>query len=149
MNVFLIILALLLAALSLVLLRKRLDLLRRIPELRKQCEKAELENAQLKQALSDRERKEVKRFEQLEHDLRASIGVIVGFSSLLRETLDTDARSQTVPVRKSADAIHQSAAKALRIIDAASAEYAQQRPKPLEKETDRSASGDIEAYHSR
>jgi signal transduction histidine kinase len=115
------ILVLISAALVAFLLKARIKLLKRIAELTQQCDKAQLEISQLRQAVSLRDREESDRFSRLEHDLRSSLSGIVGFSSLLKESLEKDSKPETLLLLKSTQAIQQSAAKTLSILEAAAA----------------------------
>jgi len=91
---------------------------RRLAKLAEQYEKAESEKASLTQTLSLRESEENERIYRLEHDVKSSLGVILGFSSLLRELVEHD--SGTPPVTlKNINAIHQAATKILQTIDKA------------------------------
>jgi signal transduction histidine kinase len=78
------------------------------------------EKARLKQELALRDTQQAEKLTRLEHDLRSSLTGIVGFSSLLKETLQDSDRDTSV--LKSAAAIHLSATRTLAIIDAAVAE---------------------------
>jgi predicted negative regulator of RcsB-dependent stress response len=97
----------------------KVKLLRRLDHLSRQYQKAELEKTQLREAFANRAGKEMERFSRLEHDLRSSISVIVGFSSLLREQAEKNQKEQASLVLKGSSAIHQAAEKTLRILDAA------------------------------
>jgi hypothetical protein len=98
--------------------RTNRKIVRRLAKLAEQCEKAESDKASLAQTLSLRESEENERIFRLEHDVKSSLGVILGFSSLLRELVEHD--SGTPPVAlKNINAIHQAATKILHTIDAA------------------------------
>ena len=106
----------------------RVKLLRRLDRLNQQYEQAELEKSHLHQVFASRASEEVERFARLEHDLRSSISVIVGFSSLLREFAEKSQNEQPALLLKGSSAIHQAAEKSLRILDAAvTSEQANQR----------------------
>jgi signal transduction histidine kinase len=91
---------------------------RRLAKLAEQCAEAESAKASLTQTLSVRESEENERIFRLEHDVKSSLGVILGFSSLLRELVEHD--SGTPPVAlKNINAIHQAATKILQTIDEA------------------------------
>jgi len=92
---------------------------RRCAELTERCEKAQMENLRLNQALSVRESGEVERLSRLEHDLRSTISVINGFSALIQESAEKDPSPSPSLLLKGASAIQQSTAKALRILEAA------------------------------
>jgi signal transduction histidine kinase len=92
---------------------------RRHAELTKRCQEAELEKSRLEQALAACEAEHGQHLARLEHDLRSSISVIVGFSSILTEEAEGDHGVQPSLVLKSASAIQQSARKSLQILDAA------------------------------
>jgi signal transduction histidine kinase len=97
----------------------RVKLLRRFDRLKQQYEQAELEKSHLHQAFASRANDEAERLGRLEHDLRSSISVIVGFSSLLREFAEKSPNEQPALLLKGSSAIHQAAEKTLRILDAA------------------------------
>jgi hypothetical protein len=98
--------------------RTNRKIMRRLAKLAEQCEMAESENTSLTRTLSLRESEENERIYRLEHDVKSSLGVILGFSSLLRELVEHD--SGTPPVAlKNINAIHQAATKILQTIDAA------------------------------
>jgi signal transduction histidine kinase len=105
------------AAALLSLLRSR-KLGRRVTDLAAQCAKAESDKASLIQTLSILDTEENERIFRLEHDVKSPLGVILGFSSLLRESLEQDAGTPSLPL-KNINAIHQAATRILQIIDAA------------------------------
>jgi signal transduction histidine kinase len=113
------ILGLAVGVLMVVWIRGRNRLLGRIDALVQECERAELERSQLRQALSSRDHEETERLLRLEHDLRSSISGVVGFSSLLKESIEKDSSQGSRLLLKSANAIHQSATRTLNILDAA------------------------------
>jgi signal transduction histidine kinase len=115
--------AMALVALTGLLLWKRVRIARRLAEAFQQCEKIELERSRLERALALREAEEGERFARLEHDLRSSISVIVGFSSILVEEADKHLGPQPPLLLKSASAIQQSARKSLLILEAAAANH--------------------------
>jgi signal transduction histidine kinase len=95
----------------------RTKLNRRLADLSARWEQAQLENSRLGQALSARESGEMERFSRLEHDLRSTISVITGFSALIKESLEQAAGPSPLLLLKSANAIQESATKALRILE--------------------------------
>jgi len=97
----------------------KVQLLRRLDRLNRQYEQAELEKSDLHRAFAGRASEEAERLSRLEHDLRSSISVIVGFSSLLREFAEKSPNEQPPLLLKGSSAIHQAAEKTLRILDAA------------------------------
>ena len=115
--------AMALTALSGFLLWNRARIERRLAAAFLQCEKIELERSRLEQALALREAEESERFGRLEHDLRSSISVIVGFSSILVEEADKHLGPHPPMLLKSASAIQQSARKSLLILEAAAANH--------------------------
>lgn len=104
---------------AMVLWRANRKNLRRLASLTAQCEKAESENASLARALSLRAAEEDERFSRLEHDLKSPLGVILGFSSLLLESIEPNP-IEAAGSRKSITAIHKAATKILEIVDARS-----------------------------
>jgi signal transduction histidine kinase len=119
MAILSLILVLLSAVCIALLLRERAKLLHRIAELGPNCE-------QLKRELAFRDHEEAERIARLEHDLRSSISGIVGFSALLKESLEQDTTQQSPLLLKSANTIHQSATKTINILEAmASGQYDQ------------------------
>jgi signal transduction histidine kinase len=98
--------------------RTNRQIARRLADLAEQCEKAESDRAGLLRTLSLRDSEENERISRLEHDVKSSLGVILGFSSLLRESAEQDAGRSSLPL-KNINAIHQAATKIVRIIDAA------------------------------
>jgi signal transduction histidine kinase len=98
--------------------RTNRKIVRQLAKVSEQWEKAESDKASLLRTLSLRETEENERIYRLEHDVKSSLGVILGFSSLLRESVEHD--SGTPPVAlKNINAIHQAATKILKTIDAA------------------------------
>jgi signal transduction histidine kinase len=93
-------------------------ILRRIAELDEQREKAESDKASLTQALCLHESEENERISRLEHDIKSSLGVILGFSSLLRELVENDPKTPPLPLN-SINGIQQAAKKILHTIEAA------------------------------
>ena len=80
---------------------------------------AESGKARLEQALALRETEENERISRLEHDLKSPLGVILGFSSLLREFAEENpGKLPPVPL-KSIHGIQQAARKMLQTIEAA------------------------------
>jgi len=148
MGILAFILALVSAILIALLLWERIKLLRRVAEMIEQCEKTERERSQTTQTLMSRDRDETERLARLEHDLRSSLSVIVGFSSVLVETLQKDLMNQSMLLLKSANAIHQSATKSLKIIEAvALGEYSPRRTEQITKEGNGSTNGNVESAH--
>jgi signal transduction histidine kinase len=113
------ILALASATLTAVSLWGRIRIGRCLAELTRRCEETESERSRLEQALAACEAEHGEHLARLEHDLRSSISVIVGFSAILIEQAEGDRSVQPALVLKSASAIQQSAQKSLRILDAA------------------------------
>jgi signal transduction histidine kinase len=125
------ILALSLATLTGFSLWGRIRIARRLEALARHCEKVESERSRLEEALVSSEAEHGERFAHLEHDLRSTISVIVGFASILAEQADGDRAPQPSLVLKSASAIQQSAQKSLRILDAADLEPGERRRQPV------------------
>jgi signal transduction histidine kinase len=98
--------------------RRNRGILRRLADLAAQCDQAESDKASLIQTLAIRNSEEDERICRLEHDIKSSLSVILGFSSLLREMVENDLRSPPLPL-KNINAIHQAATKILKTIDAA------------------------------
>jgi signal transduction histidine kinase len=105
------------STIALLLWWKNRNIARRLAYLMAQCEKAESDKESMLRTLSTREADENERIGRLEHDVKSPLGVILGFSALLRESLEADPRA-AVPL-KNIYAIHQSATKILQIVDAA------------------------------
>jgi signal transduction histidine kinase len=93
-------------------------IVQRLVDLTAQCEKAESDKAGLIRALSLRAHEENERISRLEHDVKSSLGVILGFSTLLMEAVEQDPRERPLPL-KNIQAIRQAATKILQIVDAA------------------------------
>jgi signal transduction histidine kinase len=106
------------SAIALLSLRRSRKLGRRVTDLAAQCAKAESDNASLIQTLSLLDSEENERISRLEHDVKSSLGVILGFSSLLRESVEQDPGTRPLPL-KNINAIHQAATKILQVIDGA------------------------------
>ena len=130
-------------------LRERKRLLQSSAELLRRCEKAELERAMLEDALSRGEREHAERFSRLEHDLRSSISIAVGFASLLKESVSKDSEPQPYLLLKSANGILESISRSLKILDAAAPDSESREEAALFKKGDESSRGDLEAFHSR
>jgi signal transduction histidine kinase len=96
-----------------------LGLLARLHELVEHCEKADSENERLRNALSAREDRERARILRLEHDLKSPLGVILGFSMLLREYLEEHSAALPPLPARSINGIDQAAQKMVRIIESA------------------------------
>jgi signal transduction histidine kinase len=75
--------------------------------------------ADLVQALAAREMEHNQRILRLEHDLKSPLGVILGFSTLLRELMHDNLKEAPPAVLKSMNGIDQAARKMLQIIEAA------------------------------
>lgn len=91
---------------------------RRLADLAAQRDQAESDKASLIRTLSSRKSEEDERFSHLEHDIKSSLGVILGFSSLLRELVERNPGTPPLPL-KNINGIHQAATKILQTIDAA------------------------------
>jgi signal transduction histidine kinase len=107
------------SAIALLLWRSKGKLHARLADLVEHCEAADLENERLRTDLSAREDQERERIVGLEHDLKSPLGVILGFSMLLREYLE--GRSEDLPPLplRSINGIDQAAQKMVRIIESA------------------------------
>jgi signal transduction histidine kinase len=107
------------SAIALLLWRSKVKLHARLAELVEHCETADSENERLRSDLSTREDQERGRIGRLEHDLKSPLGVILGFSMLLREYLE--GRSEDLPPLplRSINGIDQAAQKMVRIIESA------------------------------
>jgi signal transduction histidine kinase len=106
------------SAIALLSLLRSRKLGRRVIDLAAQCAKAESDNASLIRTLSSLDSEENDRISRLEHDVKSSLGVILGFSSLLRESVEKDPGTPSLPL-KNINAIHQAATKILQIVDGA------------------------------
>jgi len=120
-----------------VLVWDRAKLSRRLAELSDRCQTAQLENSRLDQTRSASEAAEMERFLRLEHDLRSTISVIAGFSALIRESVEKDPSPSPLLLLKGANAIQQSTAKAVRILEAAAQDNPSDRRKGLALERTR------------
>jgi signal transduction histidine kinase len=105
------------SAIALLSWRRNRKIVRQLAALIAQCDQAESERASLIKAVSARHVEADERITRLEHDVKSPLGVILGFSALLRESLEHDPRAP-VPL-KNINAIHQAATKILQIVDAA------------------------------
>src|ERR1700722_4212867 len=105
------------AAIALLSWRKNRNLGRRVADLKAKCAEVESEKESLLRALSVLDSEENERIARLEHDVKSPLGVILGFSSLLRESVEQAPGTSTLPL-KNINAIHQAATKILEIIDA-------------------------------
>jgi signal transduction histidine kinase len=106
------------AAIALLSWRKNLNLGRRVADLKAKCAEVESEKESLLRTLSVLDNEENERIARLEHDVKSPLGVILGFSALLRESVEQAPGSLSLPI-KNINAIHQAATKILEIIDAA------------------------------
>jgi signal transduction histidine kinase len=97
----------------------RISVGRRLAELTGRYKHAESERSRLERQLAACHAEHGEHLGRLEHDLRSSIGVIVGFSSILIEQAEGGRSVQPSLVLKGANAIHQSAQNSLRILEAA------------------------------
>jgi signal transduction histidine kinase len=97
---------------------KNRSLGRRVADLKAQCAEVESEKESLLRTLSALDSEENERIACLEHDVKSPLGVILGFSSLLRESVEQAPGTPSLSL-KSINAIHQAATKILEIIDAA------------------------------
>ncbi|HTW63130.1 MAG TPA: hypothetical protein VME17_00885 [Bryobacteraceae bacterium] len=133
-----------------LLIRERSELSRRSQEFLRRREKAEQEKSELLELLSHRDRREAERFSRLEHDLRSSISIAVGFSSLLKESLDKGTELQPAFSLKCASGILESVTRTLKILDAAvSADCVLPNDERPIKESDESPRRSIAELHSR
>lgn len=106
------------SAIALYLWRTNLSLARRFAALTERYERTESENAVLRRALSAHRDQEGSRISRLEHDLRSPLGVIRGFSTLLKEFVEAHAKDLPgFPVR-TVSGIDQATEKMLQIIEA-------------------------------
>jgi|SRR5580658_4400700 signal transduction histidine kinase len=99
--------------------RTKRTIARRLARLAEQCEKAESDKASLARTLSLHESEENERISRLEHDLKSPLGVILGFSSMLRESIEQNPDQLPALPLKSINAIQKAAQKILTTIDAA------------------------------
>jgi signal transduction histidine kinase len=105
------------SAIAVYLWRNKVALSRQVRSLTESCRATEAENDRLKQSLSARDHAVDQRMSRLEHDLKSPLGVILGFSTLLREF----AQGQSLPALplRCISGIDQASRKMLRIIEAA------------------------------
>jgi signal transduction histidine kinase len=106
------------SAIALLSWRRSRKIGRRLADLAAHCEKTESDKASLIRKLSVLDSEENERISRLEHDVKSSLGVILGFSSLLRELVERDPGTSPLPL-KNINAIHQAATKILLTIDTA------------------------------
>src|SRR3984885_9888638 len=106
------------SAMALLSWRKNRNLARRLAALKAQCAEVESEKESLLRTLSALDGEENERIARLEHDVKSPLGVILGFSTLLRESVEQAPGTSSLPL-KNINAIHQAATKILEIIDAA------------------------------
>jgi signal transduction histidine kinase len=106
------------AAIALLSWRKNRNLGRRVADLKAKCAEVESEKESLLRTLSVLDSEENERIARLEHDVKSPLGVILGFSALLRESVEQAPGTPSLPI-KSINAIQQAATKILEIIDAA------------------------------
>ena len=97
---------------------KNRSLGRRVADLKAQYAEVESEKAGLLRTIAAQENEENQRIARLEHDVKSPLGVILGFSALLRESVEQAPGTSSLPL-KNINAIHQAATKILEIIDAA------------------------------
>jgi len=116
-ELILVLLAVASSATAVYLWHTKMALGREIRALRENCRTAESENARLRQLLSALQSAENGRIARLEHDLKSPLGVILGFSTLLREF----AEGQSLPALplRCISGMDQASRKMLQIIDAA------------------------------
>ena len=105
-------------AIALLSWRRSRKLAYRLTDLAAQCENAESDKARLEQALCILSTQENEWISRLEHDVKSSLSVILGFSSLLRDLVERDPGTHPLPL-KNIRAIHQAATTILQTIDAA------------------------------
>jgi signal transduction histidine kinase len=118
-SVILALLAAAASAIAVLLWRTKVSLHARLAELVEHCETADLENERLRNALSAREDQECGRVFRLEHDLKSPLGVILGFSMLLREYLEGLSGDLAPLPLRSINGIDQAAQRMVRIIESA------------------------------
>jgi signal transduction histidine kinase len=106
------------STIALLIWRRNRRIVRRLANLAAKCDQAESDKASLIRTFSIRNSEEDERFSRLEHDVKSSLGVILGFSSLLRELVEQNPGTAPLPL-KSINGIHQAATKILGTIDAA------------------------------
>jgi signal transduction histidine kinase len=106
-------------AIALFLWRGNVTLHSRLAEVAARCEQADSENERLRSALSAREAQERGRIFRLEHDLKSPLGVILGFSMLLREYIEGQSEGPPPLPLRSINGIDQAAQKMVRIIESA------------------------------
>jgi signal transduction histidine kinase len=107
------------AAIALRVWRNNVTLRARSAGLVERGEKADAENGRLRSDLSARDDRERERICRLEHDLKSPLGVILGFSMLLREYVEGRAEDLPPLPLRSINGIDQAARKMLRIIESA------------------------------
>jgi hypothetical protein len=107
------------SAIALLLWRSKVSLHARLAQLVEHCETADSENERLRSALSACEDRECGRIVRLEHDLKSPLGVILGFSMLLREYLERLYEDLPPLPFRSINGIDQAAHRMVRIIESA------------------------------
>jgi signal transduction histidine kinase len=118
------------SAIAVLLWRSKVSLQARLAELVEHCQTADSENERLRSALAAREDQECGRIFRLEHDLKSPLGVILGFSRLLRECLEGHSEDFPPLALRSINGIDQAAQRMVRIIESA----AEGAPSPAGRE---------------
>lgn len=106
------------SAMDLYLWRTSANLARRVAALKGRCECAESEKRALESALASLKSEENNRISRLEHDLRSPLGVIRGFSTLLKEFVENHAQDLPKFPLRTVNGIDQAVERMLRIIEA-------------------------------
>ena len=112
------------SAMALCFWRASAGLTRKLAALTARCEGAISDKAALPNEVSALENEDNGRISRLEHDLRSPLGVIRGFSMLLREFVDNNAQELPEFPLRAVNGIDQAAQRMLQIIEAAAGEPA-------------------------
>jgi signal transduction histidine kinase len=95
--------------------RRNRVIVRRLADLGAERDQADSDKQSLMRTIALRDGEEDERLFGLEHDIKSSLSIILGFSALLRESAEQDPRAFPFPL-KNIDAIHQAATKVLNTI---------------------------------
>lgn len=108
------------SAVAVFLGRSKVRLSANVSELAEHREKANVEHRRLTSALAAQQNQERGRIARLEHDLKSPLGVVLGFSRLLREYLEQHHQDLSPLPLTCMDGIDQAAQKMMQIVESAS-----------------------------
>ena len=107
------------SAIAAWLWRGKTTLAARLGGLRDHCQKLDSENQGLIRSLSAHENREKSRIGRLEHDLKSPLGVVIGFSTLIREYLEIHVQQPPPLLLDGINGIDQAAKKMVEIVESA------------------------------